>query len=206
MSGDNFNFCVNPAYSPFRLRDLSEAKWPLAQLRERYANRRMCQRCRTILRRAGKVRRVEPWKAIESFRKSVSKASDLFEKTLGKDCNLCLLFLSTLSEKERETMRRQKNEWHESVRAAHDNEVGGFHIDIMAHLRAPRFLHLEFQYEPPSNYESQPKYSIVEPRLDDGLNGYAIFKTLSLVDPNGCATFILTSPELKLMTNRILFS
>ncbi len=65
------------------------ARYPLSTLRERYHNRGLCRRCRTILRECGDATRDPYWPGN-------NRGCGVLEESIGKNCLLCLLFLSVL--------------------------------------------------------------------------------------------------------------
>jgi hypothetical protein len=104
---------------------LSAPKWMRSQLQEHLPNRQVCSRCRTALRRSGTVE-IEPVPGQLGYLERVFATSELLEDTLGRDCVLCLLFLNTLTEKDRETMRSHKS--HSQIVDENDREPEGFRV------------------------------------------------------------------------------
>jgi hypothetical protein len=169
MSAEDFNFCAE-SYETRALAS-SGAKWwwSLSWLRERYSNRRMCPRCRTVLRRARKA-----MFKLERFSfEIVNTASELLEDTLGKDWILCLLFLSTLSEENREFMRRYKDQSNGSVWPAESEQGrGSFHDTFLIEYTVwtdAEDIFLSFVYGPRGHNEIESNLALVNPK------GYTIF-------------------------------
>lgn len=101
-------FAKAPPLSP-------KQKSHLAKL-ERYENRELCSRCRTILRRSGKIQE-------RMFDPNVVATSEGLPDATVSGCVLCLLFLNTLSEKEKIMIHHGKRPSLENAKALVQSKI-----------------------------------------------------------------------------------
>jgi len=156
---------VTPKYTP--------AQWTISRLIERFSNRVLCSMCRTAIRRSFRQRALD---AAGNY--SLNNGEGCKEGPMSRNCALCCMFISTLSEKDKETIRSYKqrsgikDDGDETLYRIDHFRVHNMHFYLSEGLfeAEPTLVGILFQYWPP--------------HLPIGSE--AMTCSLDLVSPKGC--------------------